>query len=260
MYTVIEGGVTAAAGFETASTAAGIKYKGRTDMAMIYSKKPCKTAGAFTTNLVKAAPVIWDKTVVESGVKSHVVVVNSGIANACTGAEGMGYCAETAQAASAALNVPESAVLVASTGVIGMQLPMDKLKAGIKAMAPELSGTIESGTEAAKSIMTTDTKKKEVAVQFEIGGKTVTVGGMCKGSGMIHPNMCTMLSFVTTDIAISKELLQEALSADVKDTYNMISVDGDTSTNDTCLLLANGMAGTQRSPRRTQITRSSARH
>ena len=155
----------------------------------------------------------------------------------------MGYCAETAQAASAALNVPESAVLVASTGVIGMQLPMDKLKAGIKAMAPELSGTIESGTEAAKSIMTTDTKKKEVAVQFEIGGKTVTVGGMCKGSGMIHPNMCTMLSFVTTDIAISKELLQEALSADVKDTYNMISVDGDTSTNDTCLLLANGMAG-----------------
>ena len=132
---------------------------------------------------------------------------------------------------------------MASTGVIGMQLPMDKLKAGIAAMAPELSGTTESGTEAAKSIMTTDTKKKEVAVQFEIGGKTVTVGGMCKGSGMIHPNMCTMLSFVTTDIAISKELLQEALSADVKDTYNMISVDGDTSTNDTCLLLANGMAG-----------------
>ena len=110
-------------------------------------------------------------------------------------------------------------------------------------MAPELSGTIESGTEAAKSIMTTDTRKKEVAVQFEIGGKTVTVGGMCKGSGMIHPNMCTMLSFVTTDIAISRELLQEALSADVKDTYNMISVDGDTSTNDTCLVLANGMAG-----------------
>ncbi len=132
---------------------------------------------------------------------------------------------------------------MASTGVIGMQLPMDKLKAGIAAMAPELSGTIESGTEAAKSIMTTDTKKKEAAVQFTIDGKTVTVGGMCKGSGMIHPNMCTMLSFVTTDIAISRELLQEALSADVKDTYNMISVDGDTSTNDTCLVLANGMAG-----------------
>ncbi len=243
MYTVIEGGVTAAAGFETASTAAGIKYKNRKDMAMIYSEKPCRAAGTFTTNIVKAAPVKWDQKIVKESEYAQAVVINAGIANACTGAEGMGYCAETAQAASAALNVPESAVLVASTGVIGMQLPMDKLKAGIKAMAPELSGTIESGTEAAKSIMTTDTKKKEVAVQFEIGGKTVTVGGMCKGSGMIHPNMCTMLSFVTTDIAISKELLQEALSADVKDTYNMISVDGDTSTNDTCLLLANGMAG-----------------
>ena len=243
MYTVIEGGVTAAAGFQTASTAAGIKYKNRKDMAMIYSEKPCKAAGTFTTNIVKAAPVKWDQKIVKESEYAQAVVINAGIANACTGAEGMGYCAETAQAASAALNVPESAVLVASTGVIGMQLPMDKLKAGIESMAPELSGTIESGTEAAKSIMTTDTKKKEVAVQFEIGGKTVTVGGMCKGSGMIHPNMCTMLSFVTTDIAISKELLQEALSADVKDTYNMISVDGDTSTNDTCLLLANGMAG-----------------
>ena len=243
MYTVIEGGVTAAAGFETASTAAGIKYKNRKDMAMIYSEKPCRAAGTFTTNIVKAAPVKWDQKIVKESEYAQAVVINAGIANACTGAEGMGYCAETAQAASAALNVPESAVLVASTGVIGMQLPMDKLKAGIEAMAPELSGTIESGTEAAKSIMTTDTKKKEVAVQFEIGGKTITVGGMCKGSGMIHPNMCTMLSFVTTDIAISKELLQEALSADVKDTYNMISVDGDTSTNDTCLLLANGMAG-----------------
>ena len=243
MYTVIEGGVTAAAGFQTASTAAGIKYKNRKDMAMIYSEKPCKAAGTFTTNIVKAAPVKWDQKIVKESEYAQAVVINAGIANACTGAEGMGYCAETAQAASAALNVPESAVLVASTGVIGMQLPMDKLKAGIEAMAPELSGTIESGTEAAKSIMTTDTRKKEVAVQFEIGGKTVTVGGMCKGSGMIHPNMCTMLSFVTTDIAISRELLQEALSADVKDTYNMISVDGDTSTNDTCLVLANGMAG-----------------
>ena len=243
MYTVIEGGVTAAAGFQTASTAAGIKYKNRKDMAMIYSEKPCKAAGTFTTNIVKAAPVKWDQKIVKESEYAQAVVINAGIANACTGAEGMGYCAETAQAASAALKVPESAVLVASTGVIGMQLPMDKLKAGIAAMAPELSGTIESGTEAAKSIMTTDTRKKEVAVQFEIGGKTVTVGGMCKGSGMIHPNMCTMLSFVTTDIAISRELLQEALSADVKDTYNMISVDGDTSTNDTCLVLANGMAG-----------------
>ena len=243
MYTVIEGGVTAAAGFQTASTAAGIKYKNRKDMAMIYSEKPCKAAGTFTTNIVKAAPVKWDQKIVKESEYAQAVVINAGIANACTGAEGMGYCAETAQAASAALKVPESAVLVASTGVIGMQLPMDKLKAGIAAMAPELSGTIESGTEAAKSIMTTDTRKKEVAVQFESPGKTDTVGAMGTRSGKIQPNMCTMLSFVTTDIAISRELLQEALSADVKDTYNMISVDGDTSTNDTCLVLANGMAG-----------------
>ena len=245
MYTVIEGGVTAAAGFETASTAAGIKYKNRKDMAMIYSEKPCRAAGTFTTNIVKAAPVKWDQKIVKESEYAQAVVINAGIANACTGAEGMGYCAETAQAASAALNVPESAVLVASTGVIGMQLPMDKLKAGIEAMAPELSGTIESGTEAAKSIMTTDTKKKEVAVQFEIGGKTVTVGGMCKGSGMIHPNMCTMLGFVTTDVNISKEMLQKCVSADVVDSFNMISVDGDTSTNDTLLVLANGMAGNE---------------
>ncbi len=243
MYTIIEGGVTAAAGFQTASTAAGIKYKNRKDMAMIYSEKPCTVAGTFTTNLVKAAPVKWDQNIVKESAYAQAVIINAGIANACTGAEGMGYCAETAKAASEALQIPEDSVLVASTGVIGKQLPMDKLKAGIAAMAPELSGTLESGVEAAKSIMTTDTKKKEAAVQFSVGGKTVTVGGMCKGSGMIHPNMCTMLSFVTTDLAISKELLQEALSADVKDTYNMISVDGDTSTNDTCLLLANGMAG-----------------
>ena len=245
MYTIIEGGVTAAAGFQTASTAAGIKYKNRKDMAMIYSEKPCKAAGTFTTNLVKAAPVKWDQKVVKESAYAQAVIINAGIANACTGEEGMGYCAETAKAASEALNIPEAAVLVASTGVIGKQLPMDKLKAGIAAMAPELSTTLESGAEAAKSIMTTDTKKKEAAVQFTVGGKTVTVGGMCKGSGMIHPNMCTMLSFVTTDLAISKELLQEALSTDVKDTYNMISVDGDTSTNDTCLVLANGMAGNE---------------
>ena len=170
-------------------------------------------------------------------------MINAGIANACTGAEGYSYCKATAQAAAEALGVDENSVLVASTGVIGMQLPMDRLTAGIRMMAPLLSDTQESGTEAAKAIMTTDTEKKEVAVEFEAGGKTVTIGGMCKGSGMIHPNMCTMLAFVTTDLAISRELLQEALSQDIKDTYNMISVDGDTSTNDTVLLLANGMAG-----------------
>lgn len=240
---IIEGGVTAAKGFQTASTAAGIKYKDRKDMAMIYSEKPCKAAGTFTTNIVKAAPVKWDQKIVKESAFAQAVVINAGIANACTGAEGMGYCQETADAAAVVLQIPADAVLVASTGVIGKQLPMDKLTAGIKAMAPELDGSIESGTAASKAIMTTDTKNKEVAVQFEVDGKTITVGGMCKGSGMIHPNMCTMLSFVSTDLAISKELLQEALSEDIKDTYNMISVDGDTSTNDTVLLLANGMAG-----------------
>lgn len=239
----IEGGITAAKGFLAASAAAGIKYKDRKDMAMIYSQVPCQAAGTFTTNVVKAAPVKWDQKLVKELGEAQAVVINAGIANACTGAEGYSYCKATAQAAAEALGVDENSVLVASTGVIGMQLPMDRLTAGIRMMAPLLSDTQESGTEAAKAIMTTDTEKKEVAVEFEAGGKTVTIGGMCKGSGMIHPNMCTMLAFVTTDLAISRELLQEALSQDIKDTYNMISVDGDTSTNDTVLLLANGMAG-----------------
>lgn len=239
----ITGGVTAAKGFLAAAAAAEIKYKGRTDMAMIYSEAPCVAAGTFTTNVVKAAPVKWDQDVVYNHAHAQAVICNSGIANACTGAEGYGYCKETADAAAEILGISPESVLVASTGVIGMQVPIDRIKNGVKMMAPVLSGTLEAGTEAAKAIMTTDTVKKEVAVQVEIGGRTVTVGGMCKGSGMIHPNMCTMLGFVTTDVNISKEMLQEALSEDVKDTYNMVSVDGDTSTNDTVLLLANGMAG-----------------
>ena len=239
---IITGGVTAAKGFQAASTAAGIKYQGRTDMAMVYSEKPCVAAGTFTTNIVKAAPVKWDQEIVYKHPNAQVIICNSGIANACTGEEGFSYCRATAKAAAETLGVDENSVLVASTGVIGMQLPIQKLSDGVKAMAPKLQGSLEAGNEAAKAIMTTDTKEKEVAVEIEIGGKTVTIGGMCKGSGMIHPNMCTMLGFVTTDICISKKLLQEALSQDVKDTYNMVSVDGDTSTNDTVLLLANGMA------------------
>ena len=239
----IDGGVTAAKGFEAASAAAGIKYQGRDDMALIYSETPCRAAGTFTTNVVKAAPVKWDQKIVAESPYVQAVVVNSGIANACTGAEGYGYCEETAKEAAKVFGVPENAVLVASTGVIGMQLPMDRLKKGIT-LLKEAKGTgAEKGTAAAKAIMTTDTVHKEIAVQVELGGKTVTIGGMCKGSGMIHPNMCTMLAFVTTDAAISKELLQRAVSADVKDTFNMISVDGDTSTNDTLLVLANGLAG-----------------
>ena len=240
---IITGGVTAPKGFQAAATAAEIIYKDRTDMAMIYSETPCVSAGTFTTNVVKAAPVKWDQEIVYHHPFVKAVVCNSGIANACTGQEGYGYCAATANAAAKALGIEADSVLVASTGVIGMQLPIDRIAKGVEAMAGELSSSLEAGTAAAQAIMTTDTVKKEIAVQIEIGGKTVTIGGMCKGSGMIHPNMCTMLSFVTTDADITKELLQEALSEDVKDTYNMVSVDGDTSTNDTVLLLANGLAG-----------------
>ncbi len=240
-----EGGVTAAKGFFAAATAAGIKYKNRTDMALIYSEVPCRAAGTFTTNVVKAAPVKWDRNIVETYGVAQAVVINAGIANACTGQEGMDYCRTTAKKARDVLQIPEEAVLVASTGVIGMQLPIDRICGGVEQMKGLLKDDITSGNLAAKAIMTTDTHEKEVAVSFEVGGKTVTIGGMCKGSGMIHPNMCTMLSFVTTDLAISKDLLQEALRKDVEDTYNMISVDGDTSTNDTCLLLANGLAGNE---------------
>ncbi len=240
---IITGGVTAAKGFEAAAAEAQIKYKDRKDMALIYSQVPCVAAGTFTTNVVKAAPVRWDQEIVKKSANVHAVIINSGIANACTGEEGYGYCEQTAQAAERLLRIPASSVLVASTGVIGMQLPMDRIRDGVALLAEGKADTEEAGLEAAKAIMTTDTKPKYAAAQVEIGGRTVTVGGMCKGSGMIHPNMCTMLGFVTTDAAITKEMLQKALSDDIKDTYNMVSVDGDTSTNDTVLLLANGMAG-----------------
>lgn len=239
------GGVTAAQGFKAAAAAAGIKYENRADMAMIYSSSPCVCAGTFTTNIVKAAPVKWDQEIVRDGRCVQAVVVNAGIANACTGEEGFAYCRKTAECAGESLGLAPEAVLVASTGVIGKQLPIDRICAGTKELAGKLKEDIASGHEAALAIMTTDTKEKETAVKLTLGGRVVTIGGMCKGSGMIHPNMCTMLSFVTTDAAISKELLQEALSMTVQDTYNMVSVDGDTSTNDTCLVLANGMAGNE---------------
>lgn len=239
----IEGGVTAAKGFFASGTAANIKYKDRMDMALIYSEAPCRAAGTFTTNVVKAAPVLWDKDIVENSPYAQAVIVNAGIANACTGKQGMDYCREEAQTASGLLNIPENSVLVGSTGVIGMQLPIERINEGIKKLVDAKDSTLEAGTTASRAIMTTDTVNKEIAVQFELNGKVVTLGGMSKGSGMIHPNMCTMLSFITTDAAISKALLQEALSDSIVDSYNMISVDGDTSTNDTCLVLANGLAG-----------------
>lgn len=239
---IIDGGITAAKGFYAAGFFAGIRKK-RKDMALVYSQVPCKAAGTFTTNLVKAAPVKWDMEVVNFSSYVQAIVVNSGVANACTGKTGMDYCKEMAEAVSLNLNIPKESVLVASTGLIGKQLPMDKILYGIENLVPLLGDSIEDGSQAADAILTTDTRKKELALEIELGGKKVTIGGMCKGSGMIHPNMCTMLTFIATDVCISKELLQEALSTDVKDTYNMISVDGDTSTNDTALLLANGMAG-----------------
>ena len=241
----IEGGVTAAKGFKASSAAAGIKYQGRTDMAMIYSDVPCVAAGTFTTNIVKAAPVKWDRQVVYESEHAQAVICNSGIANACTGEEGMKACEDTAKAAGEILGIEPFAVCVASTGVIGMQLPLDRIANGVKMMAPELSESAEAGLAAAKAIMTTDTIPKHIAVTVQIGGKDVTIGGMCKGSGMIHPNMATMLAFITCDANISSATLQKALSQHVESTFNQITVDGDTSTNDTAILLANGLAGNQ---------------
>ena len=239
---VIAGGVTAPKGFLAADTAAGIKYQGRTDMAMVYSKADCTVAGTFTTNVVKAAPVIWDRDVVVKGGSARAIIVNSGIANACTGKEGMDICETTAKAAAEALFIRPEQVCIGSTGVIGMQIPKDRIVEGVKVLSTKLESGEEASLRAAKAIMTTDTVHKMIAVEIELSGKTVTIGAMTKGSGMIHPNMCTMLCYITTDAAITNEMLQKALSASIQDSYNMISVDGDTSTNDTCLALANGLA------------------
>lgn len=246
MMESIKGGVTAAEGFEAAAAAAGIKYEGRTDMALVYSKVPCTAAGTFTSNVVKAAPVLWDRAIVrESGEKVQAVVVNSGIANACTGKEGMNICEEAAREAGRVLGIPEKSVLIGSTGVIGMQIPMERVKKGIAQLAAAKAGTLEAGEAASRAIMTTDTHNKQAAVTVTLGGKKVTLGGMSKGSGMIHPGMCTMLAFLTTDASIEKPLLQKAVSEVVNETFNMISVDGDMSTNDTLLVLANGLAGNE---------------
>lgn len=240
---ILEGGVTSAAGFLAAGAEAGIKYKNRKDMALVYSKVPARTAGTFTTNIVKAAPVVWDQEIIKTRECASAVLLNSGIANACTSEEGKKVNRQMAEEVAEALKLCAEDVLTASTGVIGMQIPMDKVKIGVKKLEETLDGTKEAGTMAAEAIMTTDTVKKEFAVEFILEGKTITLGGMSKGSGMIHPNMATMLSVITTDLAISKALLQKSTSDCVKDTFNMISVDRDTSTNDTCIVMANGLAG-----------------
>jgi len=249
MISKIPGGVTAAKGFSAACCAAGIKYQNRTDMAMLFSGAPCAVAGVFTSNKVKAAPVLWDRKIVTSGGPAQAVVVNAGIANAATGKTGLNLCRGTAEHAGKVLSIPAEFVLLGSTGVIGPNIPLDRITAGVSAMSETLSDTLEAGTAASKAIMTTDTVNKEIAVEFDLPAKsgegtvTVRLGGMCKGSGMIHPNMCTMLAYLTTDCAIRRDLLQKALSAVVQDTFNMITVDGDTSTNDTLLVMANGLSG-----------------
>ena len=240
---IINAGVTAPKGFKCAGLRAGVKPgKKNKDMAMIVSEVPAKIAGTFTKNIVKAAPVLWGKKIVEEQEVVRAVVVNTGIANACTGAQGYENVVTEAKEVAALLDIKPEEVVVGSTGVIGQQLPMDVIKEGIKKLVPELKADRQSEEDASWAILTTDTKPKEAAVEVEIAGKTVTIAGMCKGSGMIHPNMGTMLGFITTDAAIDKALLLELQRELIEDTFNMVSVDGDTSTNDTVFVLANGMA------------------
>lgn len=238
---LIQGGITAVQGFKAAGAHIGIKAK-KKDLAIVYSEKPCTYAGAFTQNVVKAAPVLWNQEVLGEGKKIHAIVVNSGNANAATGSKGLEDTAKMADLTAEAFGIQSKEVLVCSTGVIGVNLPMQKLEKGIAQVAKTVSSTYEGGEAAAEAILTTDLVKKTIAIETEIGGNKVTIGGMGKGSGMIHPNMATMLGFVTTDVNITKEMLQKALKRVIDISFNMITVDGDTSTNDTVLVLSNGLA------------------
>jgi glutamate N-acetyltransferase/amino-acid N-acetyltransferase len=236
----LPGGVTAAKGFRAGAAAAAVKRKDRLDVAVIYSTVPAAAAGIFTLNKVKAAPLLLSMKHLAGG-RARAVVANSGNANACNGTQGwrdaLAMAAETAEA----LGISEEHVLVASTGVIGKQMPLERVLPGIRSAAGGLSG--DGGALAARAIMTTDTYPKEVAVRLELGGREVTVGGMAKGSGMVHPNLATMLAFVTTDAAITPQCLKQALEYAGVRSFNMITVDGDTSTNDMAVIMANGRAG-----------------
>ncbi len=237
-----KGGVAAAKGFRAAGVAAGIKYADRNDVALIVADEPCTAAAAFTTNKVAAAPVVYDREVMK-GSRVQAILANSGCANACTGEEGLEDAKLSAAVTAGELGVDPRHVVVASTGVIGRRLPMDRLMAGMKAAKAELGSTNEDGLEAAKAVMTTDTRPKEACVQTMIGGRRVTVGGMAKGSGMIEPNMATMLGFITTDASISAAMLKRALKLAIAKSFNQLVVDGDESTNDSVFLLASGKAG-----------------
>ena len=241
MMQILENGsVTSPRGFTAAAVAAEIKYTGRTDLAVVYSKVPAQAAAVYTLNRFKAAPLRVTEENISNGM-AQAIVVNSGIANAGMGAEGMRLAREMSDCAAVALGIAKDDVIVASTGVIGMPLPMDKVKAGIEKASKALYP--DGGHDAARAIMTTDTVCKEMAVQLRIDGKLVTIGAMAKGSGMIHPNMATMLGFITTDVNIDNKALQAAFKANIDDSFNMVSVDGDTSTNDMVVILANGQAG-----------------
>jgi glutamate N-acetyltransferase/amino-acid N-acetyltransferase len=235
----ISGGVTAAGGYRAAGVHSGIKFK-NADLALVVSQPPAAVAGTFTLNKVQAAPVKLCRTRLAGG-KASAIVINSGSANACTGPQGILDAEQMAQIAAQVLGVPEETVFCCSTGTIGKPLPMDKIKFGISLAAASLSE--HGGDSAAKAIMTTDAVEKQIAVELLVDGRTVRVGGMCKGAGMIAPNMATMLGFVTTDAAVEQPALQECLLSAVQQSFNRITVDGDQSTNDTVLLLANGLAG-----------------
>ena len=238
-FEYVEGGVTAARGFRASGVAAGIKHKNRKDMALVAADAPVAVAAVYTTNKVAAAPVQVDRERTRSG-QAQAVIVNSGCANACTGELGLLNARGMARAAANALGIDEQLVLVCSTGVIGVHLPMERIAAGAELAAQALSR--EGGDDAAHAIMTTDTVDKQVAVELEIDGKTVCIGGMCKGSGMIEPNMATMLGFLTTDAAIHAQALDQALREAVDVSFNHLVVDGDRSTNDTVILMASGVA------------------
>jgi glutamate N-acetyltransferase/amino-acid N-acetyltransferase len=236
------GGITSAQGFSATGAFVGIKKK-RPDLALIASESPCTFGLCSTQNTVKAASILWNQTILGTQPTVSAVVINSGNANACTGEAGALHNQQMAESVAKALHIEPESVLVASTGIIGVPLSIQVVIQGIETIAPQLNSTNESGSLAAEAIRTTDTFAKEAALTIQLGGGTVTLGGMTKGSGMIHPNMATMLGFVTTDVAISKPLLQKAISAVTVETYNQISVDGDTSTNDMVAVLANGKAG-----------------
>ena len=235
----ITGGICAAKGYKAAGIHCGIrKNKSKKDLSLIISEKPASAAAVYTTNLVKGAPLLVTKKHISNGV-AQAIICNSGNANTCN-SNGIEIAEQTCELVAEALQMDKTDIVVASTGVIGQPLDIAQIKAAIPSLVASLG---DNSDAAAEGIMTTDTTKKEIAVEFELDGKTCRIGGIAKGSGMIHPDMATMLVFITTDCAISSEMLRKALSSDVKDTFNMVSVDGDTSTNDMVTVLANGMAG-----------------